>query len=257
MDNFIKISVVMSTYNNETSIEKAILSIVNQSFTEWELLIVDDASKDNTNKILKKLVNKYNRIQYFTNQSNKGLAYNLNKLIKISKGKYIARMDADDISMPNRLAKQYKFLENNSKISVLGTAAKVIYNNKSKNVFPPVLHEDIIKNIILKTPFIHPTVIMRKSFLINNNFYRTDIGEVEDLDLWLRTCNNNLFHNLHEVLLIYEFSGQKYSRIIRSFILHLNFSIRKLNMKFIFHSFLVLLIVTFDKLNIRKLSSLK
>ena len=256
MKNNPKISVIMSAYNCEDSIEKAILSIINQTYQDWELLIVDDASTDNTNLILKDFSKKNNKIKFYKNLSKEGLAYNLNRLIKVSNGTFIARMDADDISMPKRLEKQIKFLEKNKEIEVLGTAAKIIFQGKSKTTYPIMNHQDILKKIILKTPFIHPTVLMRKTFLIKNNLYRTKIGEVEDLDLWLRSCNESIFHNLQEALLIYKFNGQKFSRIFRSFFLHIMFSFKEKNIIYFIQSFLVFFIVLLDKFNLRRLSSL-
>ncbi len=252
-----KVSIIMSTYNNEKTISDSILSIVNQKYKNWEFLIIDDASKDRTAEKIEKIIKKNKQIKLFKNKVNKGLAYNLNILAKYSSNKYLARMDADDIAMPMRLSKQIDYIIKNPDIDVLGTAAEIVHQGKIKKIFPRQNHNEILKNIIIKTPFIHPTVLMKKSFLEKNKFYKEKIGEVEDLDLWLRSCNTSKFHNLNEVLLIYNFNGQKMSRILRSFNLHIMFSIKQLNLIYFFQSFLVLFLVLSDKFKIRKLSSLK
>ena len=115
-----EISVIMSVYNDEKYIAKAIDSILTQSFSNFELIICDDYSTDRSSNIIEKYVKQDNRIVFFKNEKNLGLATSLNRCIERAKGKYIARMDSDDISLPNRFEVEYNYLEDNSDIVVVG-----------------------------------------------------------------------------------------------------------------------------------------
>ena len=109
-----KVSVIMPVYNGEKFISQAIESILNQTFVDFEFIIINDGSNDKTEKIIAKYKDK--RIKYFKFTKNKGLVYSLNFCLKKSKGEFIARMDADDISMPDRFTKQVKFLDKNESV---------------------------------------------------------------------------------------------------------------------------------------------
>ena len=112
------ISVIMSVYNGETYLEEAIESVRNQTFKNWELIIINDCSTDSTAEILAGFASKDERIKVHPNEVNLKLPKSLNKAISLSTGKYIARMDADDICLPDRFEKQYKFMEENPDISL-------------------------------------------------------------------------------------------------------------------------------------------
>ncbi|MDD4353774.1 MAG: glycosyltransferase family A protein, partial [Candidatus Nanoarchaeia archaeon] len=121
-----RISVIMSAYNTERYIAEAIESILNQTFKDFEFIIIDDGSTDDSLKIIKRYVKKDRRIKLIHNKKNIGLTKSLNKGLKIAKGQYIARMDADDISLPQRFQIQYDFLEKNKDIFLIGTTAFLI-----------------------------------------------------------------------------------------------------------------------------------
>lgn len=124
-----EISVIMSVYNDEKYIAKAIDSILTQSFSNFELIICDDYSTDRSSNIIEKYVKQDNRIVFFKNEKNLGLATSLNRCIERAKGKYIARMDSDDISLPNRFEVEYNYLEDNSDIVVVGCKCQCIDEN--------------------------------------------------------------------------------------------------------------------------------
>tara|TARA_B100001250_G_scaffold369443_1_gene352912 strand:- start:1014 stop:1703 length:690 start_codon:yes stop_codon:yes gene_type:complete len=163
-----KISVIMSAYNSEDSVENSITSILNQTYEDLELLIMDDASTDNTYKICESLKNKDQRIKLYKNKSNLGLTKSLNKLISLSSGEIIARQDSDDISKKERIEKQLKFLEENN-LDACTSRAKIMYSQKITPRFSLLLPKKLV--IKYKNPFIHGTLFIKKNVLIENNSY--------------------------------------------------------------------------------------
>ena len=200
-----KISVVMAAFNEDSHISNAILSIQNQTFKDWELVVVDDGSNDDTLAIIRKLADLDDRIILLHNNTNLGLARSLNKGIKISKGKYIARMDADDFSLPTRLELQFKFMEKNQDISVLGTGASYVDSNGKKllDVVFPENHDDIIRSLFRSSPLLHPSVLMRSSFIKKLDGYDESYYRGQDYDLWFRGKEIGTYHNLQEPLIEY------------------------------------------------------
>ena len=143
-----QITVLMPVYNGEKYLRQAVDSILNQTFKDFEFLIINDGSTDKTLAILQEYKNK--RVKIINNKKNIGLTKSLNKGLKLAKGKYIARMDADDISLSNRLRKQIDFLDKHNKIGVLGTQMKII-NNSNKIVGEyktPLCHSLIVWNFL-------------------------------------------------------------------------------------------------------------
>src|SRR3954471_23282431 len=121
-----KVSVLMAVYNGSDVVQAAVQSILTQTFSDWELLIVDDASTDGTLPLLRELAAKESRIKVICNDFNRGLAASLNTVWKLAKGDLLARMDADDVSMPERLERQVGFMEAHPEIAVLGTGAELV-----------------------------------------------------------------------------------------------------------------------------------
>ncbi len=158
----------MSAYNSEDSVENSITSILNQTYEDLELLIMDDASTDNTYKICESLKNKDQRIKLYKNKSNLGLTKSLNKLISLSSGEIIARQDSDDISKKERIEKQLKFLEENN-LDACTSRAKIMYSQKITPRFSLLLPKKLV--IKYKNPFIHGTLFIKKNVLIENNSY--------------------------------------------------------------------------------------
>lgn len=182
-----KISVIMGVYNGAKTIERAINSMLTQTMNDFELLICDDCSTDDSVRIIKKYVDKDERIVLLKNQVNSGLAATLNKCIEASHGEYIARMDDDDISHPDRLAIQEKFLDTHPEYSIVGSCRRTFDNDGVWNTYGTegeLTREDIIAGNI----FTHPTVMMRKADLVSAGMYtvseRTMRGQ--DFDLWCK-----------------------------------------------------------------------
>ena len=150
----------MSAYNSEDSVENSITSILNQTYEDLELLIMDDASTDNTYKICESLKNKDQRIKLYKNKSNLGLTKSLNKLISLSSGEIIARQDSDDISKKERIEKQLKFLEENN-LDACTSRAKIMYSQKITPRFSLLLPNKLV--IKYKNPFIHGTLFIKKN----------------------------------------------------------------------------------------------
>ncbi len=179
-----KISVIMSVYNGEKYLEESIQSILNQSFRDFEFIIVDDGSSDRTLEILKDYTEKDSRVKIITNEKNIGLTKSLNKAIKIAQGKYIARQDADDISLPQRLEKQIEFLEKNPEIKILGTFGYRIdkHGKILKREIVPVSFSEVKKTLIKRNPFIHTSVIMTRELSSYNENFKVS----QDYELWFR-----------------------------------------------------------------------
>ena len=182
-----EISIIMGVYNAEHRIEKSLSSILNQTFNDWELIICNDGSTDNTLSVLKKISKNDKRIKVLDNLENKGLAFSLNECIKKSNGDYIARMDDDDIALPTRLIKQYDFLKRNSKYSIVGSSRKLF---DEKGIWgTDIRNGEVNKMDVFKgNPFIHPTVLMKKEAIISVGCYTISkiTKRTEDIDLWIK-----------------------------------------------------------------------
>lgn len=199
------ISVIMPAYNAEKYIAKAIQSILDQTYTNYELIIIDDASTDNTWEIIQSFKRKDRRIVTLRNKINQKLGTSLNKCILKSKGKYIARMDADDWSFLNRLHIQYEYMESNPKVGMSGGAMmicddKLIVQGKREY---KLVDGDIRKRIFLYSPFSHPTVIFRKSILTKSGLYDKRYNPAEDYELYFRIGKFAEFGNLPQALIKY------------------------------------------------------
>lgn len=205
-----KISILMSVCNGEKYLKKAIDSILEQSFRDFEFIIVDDGSCDNTLEILKDYAEKDSRIEIIKNEKNIGLTKSLNKAIQEAKGEYIARMDADDIALPERLKEQIEFLEKNPEIGLLGTGYYEIVDNKiiSKKYFPPT-DEKLRKILIKYNPFFHASVMLRKSVIQKVGLYDECFKRAQDYELWFRIAAESKMANLSELLMMrrYDFEN--------------------------------------------------
>lgn len=204
-----KITVLMPVYNCELYIEEAVDSILNQTFTDFEFLIIDDASTDNTVAIIKT----YNdpRIQLIQKPQNSGYTNSLNYGLGVAKGEYIARMDGDDISLPERFAKQVAFLDRSLDVVVCGTFFKIIGIDKIVTV--PENHEDIKVAMLSDCCIGHPTVMIRKNTLQQYDLiYDISKEPAEDYDLWTRLLVIGRLHNLQEVLLNYRVHNSQVSQ---------------------------------------------
>lgn len=208
------ISVIMSTYNRENYLPAAMESILNQTYTDFEFIIIDDASTDNTAKLLQEYQEKDSRIVVISNPQNLGYNKNLTTGFKLAKGKYLARMDDDDISLPTRFEKQVDFLEKNPDITVVGTFIEIFGNNPMKSWCTLTDWDELAVAMNFYNPICHPSVMIRNSFLKEHNLaYDPEVLYAEEYDLW----KNIIFlggklANIPEVLLKYRSHLQNVSQ---------------------------------------------
>lgn len=185
------ISIIMGVYNCESTLEEAIKSIIYQTYTNWELIICDDGSIDNTYNIAKYFESQDPRIRVIRNKCNRGLAASLNECLKYINGDYIARMDGDDISEKNRLEVQVEFLKNHGEYDLVGTLMQSFDEKGKKHIIG-------IKEIPEKTdlprfnPFHHATILMKSSVMEKLQGYRIakNTQRAEDVELWFRFYKN-------------------------------------------------------------------
>jgi glycosyltransferase involved in cell wall biosynthesis len=230
------LSVIMSCYNEVAVVGRAIESILNQTFSDFEFVIVDDASTDGTYDLCQDYATQDERIRLFRIEENSGsCAVPLNFAIAKTTAPILARMDADDVSHLSRFEKQYDFLRRHPEVDVLGTGIRLISKENHKELgqfFYPKTHTSIVRNKY-KAPFLaHPTVMLRKEVYTKWNGYDPHQLRVEDYDLWLKALPHFTFHNLQEILLDYYRSklpkGQRNFYIFRN-LLFLKISTMKKN----------------------------
>lgn len=212
-----KVSVIMGIYNMEQKkdlVKLAIDSILNQSYKDFEFIICDDGSSDNTYNVVKNIVKDDKRVILLKNEINRGLAYSLNKCISKSRGKYIARMDADDISENNRLEKQVDFLDKHSEYAIVGCNLLLVNNNGvwGKRI---LAEKPTKKSFLFTSPFCHPAIVMRKEVLNEVNNYRVEkiTRRAEDYDLFMRIyANGYKGYNMQEFLYQFREDNDTYKR---------------------------------------------
>lgn len=210
--NKCSISVIMATKDtDEKMLRESIESILKQSFEDFEFIIVCDGSVSNL-KICKEYQAKDSRIKIIEHKDSKGLPVSLNEAINVAEGKYIARMDSDDISLKNRFSIQYKFLEKNNNINICSTFAKN-FGDKNKyivNAFNKP--KDSKAHLLVYNCAVHPTVMIRRSFLIKNNIrYNPQFKYSQDYELWARCCMITDFYIIPKVCLLYRVHNKQIS----------------------------------------------
>lgn len=204
------VSVILAVYNQLDSVEEAVNSIRNQTYTAWELVIVDDGSTDGTADKLAALEREDPRIRLLRNPVNRGLGASLNLGWTQARGTLIARMDADDVSLPGRLARQVAFMNDHPEVAVLGGGAELVDRaGRCLGIaLRPECHEELAARIFREVPHIHPTVMMRRHFLEEMGGYDARVVRAEDSDLWLRAYRRFRLHNLREPLIRYRLPGR-------------------------------------------------
>jgi len=206
-----KVSVLMPVYNGEKYLREAIDSILNQTFTDFEFLIIDDGSTDDSRKIISHYTDK--RIRLIKNKQNLGLARSLNKVIELSLGLYLARMDADDISLPNRLQLQVSEMEKNANLGVVGSWVEIFGKAKDNNIWKyPESNDEISSQLLLHCCFAHPTVLINKRLINQYNYSYPEIRYGEDYAFWLKMNKNLEYKNVQQVLLKYRITNSSLSR---------------------------------------------
>lgn len=212
----------MPVYNPKSGLEDSIKSIINQTYKEIEFLIINDCSSKEFVKVINFYARKYKNIKVINNQERKGIVYSLNLGFHYASGKYIARMDSDDFSLPTRLEKQINHLKENPELSILGSQALICDENMSPlhQTKLPTSNEDIKFALMSSNPLIHPSVIFRSSHLLifkNNLYIKNNRFNIEDYDLWIRAMNLGLkIENHNKVLIKYRKSGESLSHILLS-----------------------------------------
>lgn len=187
-DNKPKVSAIMGIYNCEITLPDAIESILSQSYNNWELIMCDDGSTDSTYAIAKSYQEKYpDKIVLLKNDKNLRLAASLNKCLSVSRGEYIARMDGDDESLPNRFEMEVSVLESNPEIMCVGTGL-IVFDNEGEHGFRCTNEYPKRNSLVHGAPFSHPTIMMRKKAYDELHGYTVspDTLRAEDIDLWFR-----------------------------------------------------------------------
>lgn len=211
------VSVLLPVYNAQDTVVEAIQSILAQTYTHFELVVINDGSTDATRERI--LSVRDDRIRYYENEGNQGLVYTLNRGIDLCRGKYIARMDADDISLPTRFEKQVKVMEGNANIIVCGSW--ISYFGDPERVkacrdsgFSSFSSPEAIRNSLILGPGVaHPAVMIRKSILDTHHLrYDADYPCAEDYKFWMDLAPYGDFYNIPERLLMYRLSATQITR---------------------------------------------
>lgn len=208
------ISVILPVYNGEKYLHESIKSILNQTFDNFELFIIDDNSQDSSIQIIKSYPDIRIRLKH--NHKNLGLSATLNRGIKLSHGQYVARQDQDDIAYPTRLEKQATFLLSHPGYGMVGTWAHVWRENERTNNY----HKHPIDTMILKffllfqNPFVHSSIMLRREVFDHVGLYSTDSKRQppEDYELWSRIARNYDVANIGEILQVYRETKMSMSR---------------------------------------------
>lgn len=207
-----KISVLMSVRNGMPFLPQAVKSILSQSYKNFEFIIIDDASADETWEYLKS--QKDQRIKLIKNSKNLGLAASLNKGLRLAKGDFIARMDADDISLPNRLKIQLNYLQKHSRVDLCGCWVNLI-DEKGETIGEkkyPTESDQVKKAITWYTAVVHPTYMGKRDFFRKMKGYRLNFDYAEDYDLLARAKNKYTISNIPKKLLLWRLQQSRRSR---------------------------------------------
>jgi glycosyltransferase involved in cell wall biosynthesis len=207
------VSVVMSVFNGERFLAEAVESILSQSFSDFEFIAINDGSTDNSGTILDSYQKKDSRLRVF-HQENRGLVDSLNRGCGLTQGRYIARMDADDISLRDRLSWQVSFMEKHPEVSVVGGAVQFISaSGRTLEISRQPIGDQEIKSALCAGNVIwHPTVLIRRDTFIATGGYRSSFLDAEEYDLWLRIAERSQLANLEQVVLAYRIHPHQISQ---------------------------------------------
>jgi glycosyltransferase involved in cell wall biosynthesis len=207
------VSVLMPVYNAEPYLAEAVESILGQTFADFELLIVNDGSTDRSVAILERYAARDGRIR-LTSRPNTGYAAALNELLHLADAEFVARMDADDVALPQRLARQVDFLRTHPEVVCVGTAVRLIdaAGRFLGDAHPGMDHEEIQRRALAgDCPLNHPSTMMRRAAVQAVGGYHLEFQPAEDLDLWLRLAEVGQLTNLPEVLMKYRQHARSFS----------------------------------------------
>ncbi len=213
-----KISLIMPVFNREHYLHEAVDSILQQTYPDFEFIIIDDGSQDGSLEIIRSYQDK--RIRFLQNSKNLGVAKTLNLGISLAQGPFIARMDSDDISLPTRLEEQIRFMEVNSEIAACGTWVEYFGRQVpflEKNLLKePADSESIRCSFLFNCVLKHPSVMIRRSVLEHGAYtYNETLDRAEDYELWVRISKHHFLANLPKVLLRYRLHPHKVSQLYK------------------------------------------
>ncbi|MCD1161128.1 glycosyltransferase family 2 protein [Peribacillus frigoritolerans] len=209
------VSVVMSIFNeNIEMVKKSIISIQNQTYTNLEIIVIDDGCTNECKQFLNYTAKADKRIKIITHKNNVGLTQSLNEGLEIARGSFIARMDADDISLPKRIERQVSFFKKNSDAQIVGTG--VISFGKETKFFSPAFgfdHYEVNVQLLFTSSLCHPSVMIRRNFLKKNNLiYDENIKKTQDYELWERSSCYGKLAVMSDVLLLYRVHDSQISQ---------------------------------------------
>ena len=214
-----RVSVILPVYNGERYLAQAIESVLDQTFRDFELIVIDDGSTDRSPDLIRRYAQQDPRLHAYR-QVNRGLVHSLNRALDLAAGKYIARMDADDVCLPERFARQAAFLDAHPETGVLGTAFQVIgpQGQPGAVVWHPESHAVLRWRLCFHSPFGHSTVMMRSEPVRQVGGYNPEMTSAEDYELWNRLQTHTRFANLPDVCQLYRnhpgsASSQTYARL--------------------------------------------
>lgn len=230
------LTVLMPVYNGELFLQKTIDSILCQTYKDFEFLIINDGSEDRSEDIIKSY--KDSRIKYVKNDENLKLIKTLNKGIDLAQGKYIVRIDADDIALKDRLENQFEFMESNPEIIGSGTFYSVI--NERNEVLDlkelPTNHQEILFSMLFLNPICHPSVIWRNDIVKKNKIYfNEDYVHAEDYKFWYDLSQFGQLANIPKKLLEYRIHANQVSQVFSKEQLFTDFKIKKEVLKGLFN----------------------
>ncbi len=204
------VSVLMPTFNSEKNISSSIRSILNQSFTDFEFVIIDGGSSDQTKKIIVEFAQQDSRIKLFENPPRLDIIRSLNQGLDLCSGKYIARMDSDDLCEPDRLEKQVRFMDANPNVGVLGTYQIYFGGRDDRKSKTPKTHLAIKASLLFWATMRHPTVMIRAEVMNAYQIrYSLEHTYCEDYGMWVKFAQVTELHNLPEFLCYYRWDEEK------------------------------------------------
>lgn len=207
------VSVLMPVYNGEKYVAQAVESILAQTFGNFELILIDDGSRDGTLPILQSFAAGDARVR-LVSRENKGLVATLNEMLQMARGMFLARMDADDIALPDRFARQVQFLREHPETVCVGGAFRLIdeADRLLTTLFPPTTNDEIERSVLAgHGALCHPTVMMRRDALVKAGGYDAAYYPAEDLNLWLHLGEIGELANLDAPVLRYRLHGNSIS----------------------------------------------
>ena len=194
------VTIGIPVYNSEKFLAQAISSVLRQSYSNFELIITDDGSTDASVSIAQSF--KDDRIKVIVDGQNRGISYRLNQQIQLANGVYFARMDADDIMLPNRIEEQVRFMMEHPQTDIVGTTVGVIDDNNEILGYRKASHKKTQAEALQGAVFVHPSVLGRTSWF-KQHLYKEEFIGMEDYELWIRTIEKSSFAYIDDILLFY------------------------------------------------------